>query len=66
MIRMLPSLAYLPPQYILRTFKNMKIQIPPDALPLYNYFENTFVRKSDEFGYHDPPLSLSKCGITFI
>ena len=35
----------------------MKIQIPPDASPLYNYFGNTFVGKSDEFGYHDPPLS---------
>ena len=54
--RMLPSLAYLPPQYVVTAFEQLKSQFPTEALPLYSYFENTYVGKKDQFGYCDLPL----------
>ena len=53
---MLPSLAYLPPQYVVTAFEQLKSQFPTEALPLYSDFENTYVGKKDQLGYCDLPL----------
>ena len=55
-IRMLPTLAYLPPQFVLSTFETLKMQFPVEALPLHSYFENTYVGRRDEFGNNIQPL----------
>ena len=56
LLKMLPALAYLPPQHVVHTFEILKTQISHEALPLYDYFENTYVGRRDEFGSYDSPL----------
>lgn len=56
LIKMLPALAYLPPQHVVPTFESLKTQFPHEVLPLYDYFENTYVGRRDAFGCYDSPL----------
>ena len=55
-VRMLPALAYLPSQFVLKAFETLKSQLPPEALGVYNYFRDIYVGEIDEFGVYHPPL----------
>ena len=55
-VRMLPALAYLPPQFVFTACETLKSQFPPEAIPVYIYFEDNYVGKYDEFGIFHPPL----------
>ena len=55
-VRMLPALAYLPPQFVFTACETLRSQFPPEAIPVYIYFEDNYVGKYDEFGIFHPPL----------
>ena len=55
-VRMLPTLAYLPSQFVLTAFESLKSQLPHEALAVYNFFGDIYVGKIDEFGIYHPLL----------
>ena len=55
-IRMLPALAYLPPEIVLSAFQILESQFTPEIVALYKYFQTTYVGYNDQFGMYTPPL----------
>ena len=60
---MLTALAYLPPEFVFSSSELLKVNFPIEALPLYSYFENTYIGKRDEseFGHFNSPLFQFIC-----
>lgn len=42
-VRLLPALAFVPPEHVIEAFEMVQEILPPDAEPISDYFEDTYI-----------------------
>ena len=55
-MRMLPVLAFVPPELVVWSFEHLVTVFPVYAFPLSKYFEETYIGLRNANGSRNPPL----------
>ena len=47
-VRLLPALAFVPPEHVVHAFERVQENLPAEAGPISDYFEDTYIYRSTE------------------